>query len=464
MISAYYSSFRELSCCNEVLYSFRQHYLNNPIIFVNNGGDSKLEHIVRRYKCKYYYEEHNISNNNIANVIKQIKRFLSYIQLINTEWVLFLTDDILILNAISNSKNILCDINSNNNSNNACLSGAILRTSFFKNLALQISKVDTDIMKLIDTKPQNLNFDMVMSYLVTINNGAIGKYEGYNDMSSIYELKTKYKENRITTLSNYKILYDFPIHPNLTSFITNKYTIVIKTFIIQNNNDIEIFFENILKYIDIKEVQEFIIINNKDVKLDVNKDVFKDINVVYYDTDFICDISKNKLCDKNINDKMIKKLIPLVICKYIKTEHYIVIDDDYILTKALLYEDFYQNNRLLYNAKSWKSIPDEHATWMSSLQVRNMNSFKNQNFIHPYNLLVQNTLFINGPQILCTNLVYQLLYSVDKNLENNLDKKTTYNWKETILSLGASPYELYWIFMMETLRCNYYIASDKFVI
>jgi len=461
MISAYYSSFRELSCCNEVLYSFKQHYLNNPIIFVNNGGDSKLEHIVRRYKCKYYYEEHTISNNNIANIIKQIKRFLSYIQLINTEWVLFLTDDILILNTISNSKNILCDINSNSNSNNnACLSGAILRTSFFKKLALQISKVDTDIMKLIDTKPQNLNFDMVMSYLVTINNGAIGKYEGYNDMSSIYELKTKYKENRITTLSNYKILYDFPIHPNLTSFITNKYTIVIKTFIIQNNNDIEIFFENILKYIDIKEVQEFIIINNKDV----NKDVFKDINIVYYNTDFICDISKNKLCDKNINDKMIKKLIPLAICKYIKTEHYIVIDDDYILTKALLYKDFYQNNRLLYNAKSWKNIPDEHATWMASLQVRNMNSFTNQNFIHPYNLLVQNTLFVNGPQILCTNIVYQLLYSVDKNLENNIDKKTTYNWKETILSLGASPYELYWIFLMETLRCNYYIASDKFVI
>jgi len=459
MISAYYSSFRELSCCNEVLYSFKQHYLNNPIIFVNNGGDSKLEHIVRRYKCKYYYEEHTISNNNIANIIKQIKRFLSYIQLINTEWVLFLTDDILILNTISNSKNILCDINSNSNSNNnACLSGAILRTSFFKKLALQISKVDTDIMKLIDTKPQNLNFDMVMSYLVTINNGAIGKYEGYNDMSSIYELKTKYKENRITTLSNYKILYDFPIHPNLTSFITNKYTIVIKTFIIQNN--IESFFEKLLSYIDIKEVQEFIIINNKDV----NKDVFKDINIVYYNTDFICDISKNKLCDKNINDKMIKKLIPLAICKYIKTEHYIVIDDDYILTKALLYKDFYQNNRLLYNAKSWKNIPDEHATWMASLQVRNMNSFTNQNFIHPYNLLVQNTLFVNGPQILCTNIVYQLLYSVDKNLENNIDKKTTYNWKETILSLGASPYELYWIFLMETLRCNYYIASDKFVI
>jgi|688.fasta_scaffold230441_2 hypothetical protein len=452
MIGAYYSSFRELSCCNEVLYSFRQHYINNPIIFINNGGDSKLEHIVRRYKCKYYYEEHNISNNNIANIIKQIKRLLSYIQLINTEWLLFLTDDILILNSISNYKNILCDINSNNN---ACLSGAILRTSFFKKLALQITKVESDIMKFIDTKPQNLNFDNVMSYLVNINDGTIGKYDGYNDMSSISDLKTRYKDNSITTLSNYKILYHFPIHPNLTRFIANKYTIVIF------NNDIE----NILKYIDVKEVHEFIIIGNKNVNnKDVNNDVFKDVNIVYYDKDFICDISQNKLCDKNISDKMIKKLIPLAICKYIKTEHYIVIDDDYILTKPLLYKDFYQNNRLLYNAKSWKNIPDEHATWMASLQVRNMNSFTNQNFIHPYNLLLQNTLFINGPQILCTNIVYQLLYSVDKNLENNIDKKTTYNWKETILSLGASTYELYWIFMMETLRCNYYIASDNFVI
>ena len=43
MISAYYNSFRELSCVNEVLYSFRQYYVNNQIIFVilNSAKPSK---------------------------------------------------------------------------------------------------------------------------------------------------------------------------------------------------------------------------------------------------------------------------------------------------------------------------------------------------------------------------------------------------------------------------------------
>jgi hypothetical protein len=71
---------------------------------------------------------------------------------------------------------------------------------------------------------------------------------------------------------------------------------------------------------------------------------------------------------------------------------------------------------------------------------------------------------INGSQLLSSNIVYQLLYSMDENIETIQNKNTSYNWKETILTLGASPYELYWVYLMETLRTNYYTPSDKFVI
>lgn len=459
MISAYYNSFRELSCVNEVLYSFRRCYLNNQIIFVNNGGDVKLEKIAVRYKCKYYYEDDNIPNDkNLSNVLKQIKRFLSYIQLINTEWILLLTDDILILNCISNYENILYDINSKkiNNQDYNYLSGAILKTSFFKNLSMEISKVEDDIMKLGNNK--NLNFNMGLNYLVNNNNGTIGNYHGYNDMSCIKDLKNKYKDNLLITLSNYKLLNNFSLHPNLLNFVKNKYTIVI--YITEEENYYNNILTQYIKYIDIKDIYELIIIGN-DTELNHNikfKDIkFKNIKYIYYNLYVICKLEDN-------NNKMIKKLLPLAICKYVKTEHYIVIDQNYIISKSTKYEDLFSNNRILFYSKTWRQLVDDHSTWMASLQVRTLHASSVQNFIHPYNLIIQNSLMINGPQLLCSNIVYQLLYSMDGNIETIQNKNTSYNWKETILRLGASPYELYWIYLMETLRTNYYKPSDKFVI
>ena len=58
----------------------------------------------------------------------------------------------------------------------------------------------------------------------------------------------------------------------------------------------------------------------KTEKMDSSEKYGRILGWVYLDGDTV-----------SINDKMIKKLIPLAICKYIKTEHYIVIDQNYII-------------------------------------------------------------------------------------------------------------------------------------
>lgn len=471
-IGAYFPCYRELESANEILLAYRRYFPNTTVVMVNDAGDARHELLGEKYKCKYFQETENIpgGKQHHEQIIRWTKRFLHYIQLIEDEWFFLLEDDVFIMNPIS-VKNLKYDINGVNHLNllpypsvdmikqrgyhindetlmYGAMGGAIFRTSFFKEMAQRIDEVERDINEFGEKCPESLTgqnwyySDVILSFLTYLYGGTLGQYEEFAEMH-YRDLGQRLEEGRVGCLNNWKFLYKYPPHPNLCALDNNKYTIVLPTRGI--GAAYTLFVETLLpryvKYLDKNEIQEFIIITPQ-AQLDTVKKELQEIPLpfVFY--------SDESLVDIEVNPWLKQQMLKLAICSQITTEHYLIIDDDLIITKALRMADFYDDNGRIYYSyePTWPVNGPNFATnttwWMTSAMALG---------IQPNAIMKSRNLMGVTPQLMMTRVVHQLLQRLGGD-----------NWMNRMKYYRATEYCLYWIYIMGTLRTHYYTPSYKF--
>ena len=469
MIGAYFSCSKEFTSSNEVLDAYRRHFPNTTITMIN---DTKIDQYIvlsERYHSKYFIEDDFLGfpseQFKYEDIVKWIKRFLYYTQFIDDDWILILNDDILVINNI-NSNDLSFDINCGNSISSFPISmlsiitqkspeigdklsygsvaGSIVRTSFFKKLSRNLNDVDKCLQSLRDNCDQEdlYSIDTILAFLTYSYGGTIGNYPGIEEFNSDNFLNLRSGENQVQILTEYKVLYGYQPQPYLEALDSSKYSIVLPTRGI--GNAFELFIEYLLpryfKYLDSDKIREFIVIcpqaNLEAVKQRICNNS-RDFTFVFYTDEFIA--------DSKTDGWMKQQVIKLAICSYVKTEHYFIIDDDLIITKPLLFSDFFDEKGLIYYSyESWPTNGPNFATntswWHSSLMISGLRS----------DLLINSTNLMGvTPQLMITRVVHQLLFSLGSN------------WIFRMTSSRSTEFSLYWSYLLKTGRTHYYIPSYK---
>jgi len=444
MIGAYFPCFNELNSANEILYAYRKYFPNNSLVMVNDAGDRKHQFLGEKYQCKFFYETENVGypggQLHHAQITRWIKRFLKYIQLIDDDWFFLLEDDVFVMKTVAvdtlqydicgiNPVNILPDVSLKViQSRGYCMNdvriaygamgGAIFRTSFFKNMANRIDEVEKDINLFGHLCPQSLTgknwyySDVILSYLTYLYGGTIGQYPDFTELW-FTDINTRLENNMIGALNQYKFLYKYPPHPLLTYFVPNKYTIVLQT---QGNGPaFDLFVEKLLpryeKFINVNDIEEFIVICPREYIINVKSKLSGVLPFRLYADDIICNIQ---------NDPWIKEqIINLSICLHVKTEHYLILNDDVILTKELSFKDFFDNTGGIYY----------------SLETNT-------------NLNIKRKLVVTS-QLMITRIVHQMLHAMGSD------------WINVLINYKTLEHSVYLIYLKRTFRQHYYVVSNN---
>lgn len=471
-IGAYFPCYRELTSANEILLAYRHYFPDNTVVMINDAGDEQHALLGEKYGCKYFHETENIGypggKDHHEQIIRWVKRFLHYIQLIDDEWFFLLEDDVFIMNPVNPPK---YDINGVNHLNllpqpsvemikgrgyhtsvetlmYGAMGGAIFRTSFFKEMATRIDEVERDLNEFGEKCPQTLTgqnwyySDVVLSFLTYLYGGTLGPYPEFAEMH-YRDLGQRLTAGRVGCLNNWKFLYKCPSHPNLCHLINGKYTIVLPTR--GQGAAYELFLESLLqryvKYIDVNEIHEFIVICPQ-AQLEKVKEQLTNISLPFT---FYSDES---LIDIEVDGWMKQQMLKLAICFKVITEHYLIIDDDLIITKPLRFSDFFDEKGCICYSyeRTWPINGPNFATntswWMTSAMALG---------IQPNRIMKCTNLMGVTPQLMITRVVHQLLQALGGD-----------NWINRMRYYRATEYCLYWIYLMKTLRTHYYTASYKF--
>jgi len=459
MITGYYNCYSRITAVDEILESVRKYFKSEKILLINDFGDPVLLNVANKFNCDYYYEPTSNGypggNETCVPILNWVKRFLKYVQKIDTEWFILLEDDVFIMNKIDEST-LLYDINGINPSNilpypvneiikkenplvYGAMGGAIFRTSFFKNMKINLVEYFIQLFGIHcppELTGQNWFYsDAILSYLAYVYNGTLGSYPQFCELW-YSDFNERLKNNQIAVLNQYKFFFNFPTHPNLFTFVKEKFTIFIPTR--GEGYTFELFvnvamplYERFLN----DNIYEFIICcpekNKETVKSKLSK--FKFPFVYFVDENF---------CEHE-NPWIKQQIIKLEICYYIKTKHYLILDDDMYLTKELSFSDFFdKHGNIFYSFESWS---DNGPNFANNTQWV-MDSCERLNY--PLSEL-KNSKHLMGvtPQLFITKVVHQLLHVLGKNWKNEFK---------------GSEYSLYWIFLLQTLRTHYYTPCNTF--
>ena len=495
MVGAYFPCFNQLTAANEILHAYRRFYPDGTVVMVNDAGDVRHKALGTQYRCQYFYEEDNLGYPggcaHYAQIIRWVQRFLHYIPMISDEWFVLLEDDVLIMGAV-NESTLQYDINGINPANilpwhagihargyhldkskfiYGAMGGAIFRTAFFKQMALQMDVVAA-ITAFGEACPQSLTgqnwyySDVVLSYLAYFYNGTLGQYPGFAELW-FRDLGQRLQENRVATLNQYKHLYNYPVHPHLTELKSNQYTIVLPT---RGSGDaFDLFITHALpryaKFLDRTEIDQFILICPTS-NIERLKTLIASIDlpfVVVADEDLYGEENSKPLAvDGKLNAGsgstsvvadgwMRQQIHKLRICSRIRTEHYLILDDDLFITKPLRFADFFDvTGRIYYSHEAWPTslVPkpgEPHfATnpqwWISAAKMHGV----------PFQALIRapNLMGVT-PQLMITRIVHQMLHALGDT------------FIETMVATRATEFCLYWIFIMKTLRTHYYTPSTR---
>lgn len=105
-LGAYYQCFKNRVATEYVLKSFREHYPEAPVIIVSDGGDD-FSDLAQMYNCQYFWRE-NIQScrgkalaYNYDNWILWWNDFKKYVSMLDTDYMIFLEDDVAVRRPIS---------------------------------------------------------------------------------------------------------------------------------------------------------------------------------------------------------------------------------------------------------------------------------------------------------------------------------------------------------------------------
>jgi hypothetical protein len=131
----------------------------------------------------------------------------------------------------------------------------------------------------------------------------------------------------------------------------------------------------------------------------------------------------------------------LAVANVVKTQHYLIIDDDTYLTKPFSYTNMFHNGKLIMN----KTQIDFPFFFLWSAQVAQVDYDLVQNA--DYHMAIT-------PEIFDTNIV--------KEIVNWLESEygTQMKWQEYLAENKYTEYCLYWIYLIKTHRCHEVYASD----
>lgn len=195
-----------------------------------------------------------------------------------------------------------------------------------------------------------------------------------------------------------------------------------------------------IEFIEWKDVHTFFVILNKD-----DKDYFQSLMNIHVPLDLQekfkiileNDIMKYPIKNKKYSTQMMCKIL---MANYVKTKHYLVIDDDIIAIRKFGMNDIFVNKI----TKQIRYTPDKtfnERWWISSAEVLNM-----------LDELDKNNLMSVTPQILITKEVKNLmnyLYTLHGDWEHKLMYMKE-RWTE---------YTLYWMYLLKHNKLKLYKKS-----
>ena len=222
----------------------------------------------------------------------------------------------------------------------------------------------------------------------------------------------------------------------------NKYTIVLPTNL---KNNFDLLFENNTKFFHIEDIEEFIIVcNSNNVEIIQNK--VKNINLNFKV------ISEDLLLNESVRESrgwIKQQIIKLSSSSIVKTNEYLVLDDDLFLVKKLKYTDFFNEGRIVYSHEGWTDNSSNFSTnsrwWEGSCKMLrfDLNKIKENSF----NMGVT-------PQLFKTKLIKELIDDI-KEVNQQED------WQKTFVDCEATEFCSYWIYLLKSENDKYYTPNGN---
>ena len=222
-IGAFYQCYKQPFALHEVLKSFRAVYPEAPVtLLCDNGMDFSV--MAEAYQCKYIHCYDRIAQDNglvfhsVAPVLEYIKRLITQVKEMDTDWVILLEDDVMVyapvdtdklahtLNGINPGEILpipLCDYLKLPNQCYGGCGGAILSVPFIKSLDLETVLQECTTFWNIAKKAAS---DMFITAIVLRFGGTIGQYEGFAE-TWYPNLQQLQAQNAVKVLHQYKDLY-----------------------------------------------------------------------------------------------------------------------------------------------------------------------------------------------------------------------------------------------------------------
>ena len=138
-------------------------------------------------------------------------------------------------------------------------------------------------------------------------------------------------------------------------------------------------------------------------------------------------------------------LLKLLICEYIKTELYLVLDDDIISLKKFEYSDLFSKNKIRYAAE--RSIETQPYVWKASRDLLKLENTKISS--------LRNTISVT-PEIMITSVVKDMMNYLMRIYR---DEQELY---DVMMKISWTEYTVYWLYLryIDKKGIKYYYVND----
>jgi len=219
-VSAFYTCHRQVTATDKVLRYFRRQYPRSSVYLFNDAGAPFVRYLARKYRAHYvYHPVHTVSTSAGKYWNSSDKAWVYVSDLLHTavdsqsDWIILLEDDTLVLNRIS-TWDLHFDMNGVNpdryqygnedffwyrvvqkhiHDSNASYSvhwgyngcgGTVFRGSFLRRLAANVTRLKQQVetfarLSLVQEGLKSMPSDQLLSFLVQINGGSMGTNQHY---------------------------------------------------------------------------------------------------------------------------------------------------------------------------------------------------------------------------------------------------------------------------------------------
>jgi len=199
------------------------------------------------------------------------------------------------------------------------------------------------------------------------------------------------------------------------------------------------------KYLNKNDIYEFIITCPKDNYTAVCNDI------VNYDIPFKIYMDDDIIDQKYMNSIGWSKqqIIKLNICKFIKTEYYLILDDDIFMLKNLYIEDFFDDDgKIYYSYECYPGCSNNINNTFANCHIWIDSSCEAIGIDIDY-IKTQNNIMGVTPQFFSTEIVKNMLEYIGDN------------WELKIIVNFASEFQLYWNYLIKTNQTELYKPCNK---